>query len=158
MLEPDENGVLMEIAAAPARRIAAVSAVYAAGGLLVWLGANAGSLGGVVVIAIGVVGLVTGEALRRASRVPLCLTVDGLFDGRGTRLAAWEEIRTVERGSFALKPSNGFALDLHTPGGRAWLPGIWWRIGRRVGVGGVLPARPTRFMGEQIALRLESGG
>ena len=151
MLEPDENGVLMEIGAAPARRGAAVGAVYLAGGLLVWLGATSGA---VVVVALGAGGLVVAEILRRSSRVWISLTEEGLFDSRGVKIATWDEIAGIERGSFALKPSNGFGLRLRERAPRAWVPGIWWRIGRRVGVGGVLPPRPTRFMAEDMALRL----
>ena len=151
MLEPEENGVLMELAAAPARRGAAVGALYLAGGLLVWLGATGSA---VVIIALGAGGLVMAEMLRRSSRVGIALTEEGLFDSRGEKIATWSEIASIERGSFALKPSNGFGLKLHQPGPRAWVPGVWWRIGRRVGVGGVLPPRPTRFMAEDMALRL----
>ena len=160
MLEPNEDGVLMELGAAPARRMAAVGALYLAGGLLVWLGATSGASMAILVILVGAGGLVTAEVLRRSSRVTLSLTEDGLFDSRGVRLAAWHEIVSVERGSFSLKPSNGFGLKTHAPGPRAWVPGVWWRVGRRIGVGGVLAPRPCRFMAEQIALRLagEAGG
>ena len=154
MFEPNEDGVLMELAAAPARRGAAVGALYLAGGLLVWLGATAATAGAIAVIGLGAGGLVLAEILRRSSRVGISLTVEGLFDSRGVRIAGWDEIAGIERGSFALKPSNGFGLRLREPAPRAWVPGVWWRIGRRVGIGGVLPPRPTRFMAEQMALKL----
>jgi len=37
---------------------------------------------------------------------------------------------------------------------RAWSPGMWWRMGRRVGIGGTVAAGPAKFMAEQIALRI----
>jgi hypothetical protein len=60
----------------------------------------------------------------------------------------------VERGAFALKPSNGFTLVMKHKSPRAWAPGIWWRTGYRVGVGGVTAAGQSRFMAEQIALMI----
>jgi hypothetical protein len=64
-------------------------------------------------------------------------------------------IRSVERGAFAFKPSHGFTLVMKEKQPRAWAPGLWWRLGRRVGVGGVTSAGQTKFMAEQIALRIE---
>ncbi len=32
-----------------------------------------------------------------------------------------------------------------------WRPGLWWRVGRRIGVGGMTPASQTKFMSEIIA-------
>jgi hypothetical protein len=57
-----------------------------------------------------------------------------------------------------MKPSNGFTVVMETKQPRAWAPGLWWRVGRRVGVGGVTGASQTKFMAEQIALRLAQGG
>jgi hypothetical protein len=84
------------------------------------------------------------------------LTVDGLFDTGGRCLARWEDIDRIDKGTFAFKPSNGFLIVLKRPGPRGWAPGLWWQIGRRVGVGGVTPRQSARFMAETMVLRLES--
>lgn len=150
--EPPE----LEIAASPARRWVAVGAFYLLGGLTVWLaGATpAGVAGTLTLAAVGVLALVAGEGLRRASRRRLVLDAAGLRDSNGARLAGWDEIERVERGAFAMKPSNGFVVLCRERRPRAWVPGVWWRIGRRVGVGGVLPMHATKRMAEEIALRL----
>jgi hypothetical protein len=69
-------------------------------------------------------------------------------------IARWDEIKRVERGALAFKPSNGFLLTLEQPQPRAWVPGLWWRVGRRVGIGGITPAGEGRYMADQIAFRL----
>jgi hypothetical protein len=86
-----------------------------------------------------------------ATRGGLVLTQDGLRDGTGRMLAEMANMREVARGPFALKPSHGFLLLLHRPVGFAWVPGLWWRFGRQVGIGGVTPQQPARFMAEMIA-------
>ena len=49
-------------------------------------------------------------------------------------------------------------LKTRTPGPRVWRPGIWWRIGRRVGIGGVMPGHQTKAMAEILAaLQAERG-
>ena len=69
-------------------------------------------------------------------------------------VAAWDDIARVERGAFALRPSNGFLLHLHAPGPRAWAPGLWWRLGRRLGVGGVTAAGQSKGMAEILTAML----
>jgi hypothetical protein len=87
----------------------------------------------------------------RATETAMILTKTTLRDGQGRVLADLANVREVARGPFALKPSHGFSLILFKSPGFAWVPGLWWRIGTRVGVGGVTPSQPARFMAETIA-------
>ncbi|WP_243644986.1 hypothetical protein [Rhodovulum euryhalinum] len=103
-------------------------------------------------LALGAGVLVLGEAMRRATGRPLRLTREGLFDSDGRELARIDEIAGIDRGMFALKPSNGFTLRLNVPKPRAWAPGVWWRIGRRIGVGGVTSAAQAKAMAEILTL------
>ena len=94
----------------------------------------------------------------RMSERGLVLTAAGLREaGEGGRwVAPIEAVEGVERGTFAFKPSNGFLLRLRTPGPRAWSPGVWWRLGRRVGVGGVLRAAEARTAADALHLILQA--
>lgn len=156
MLEPDANGVLLRVAPSAARRVFAVGVIYLLGALLIWMAvAQPPALGwAVFLIALGAFILWAAERMRRSTTLELELTEEGLRDTGGTWLALWDDIAKVERGTFAAKPSNGFVLMLKQKGPRAWAPGLYWKFGRRVGVGGVTPMRETKFMGEQIAMIL----
>ena len=110
----------------------------------------------------GGVALTGAEAMRRATQYALILTDRALLevdaDGQpGRVLATLDGIAAVERGTFAMKPSNGFLLRLEQPAGRVWAPGLWWRMGRRIGVGGVLSAPQTKAMAQIIEFRLAGG-
>lgn len=157
MLEPNEDGILMELQADGFRRVFAVGVIYLLGALLVWIAFARPPAPGwaVLLIALGIGALALADMLRRATRLVLQLTLEGLQDSSGRMLARWNEMERIERGAFALKPSNGFSIVLKEKQPRAWAPGLWWRLGRRVGVGGVTPQRAARFMAEQMALRLE---
>jgi hypothetical protein len=72
----------------------------------------------------------------------------------GRTLARLDEIRAVDRGVFAFKPSNGFLLRLTKSAPGAWVPGVWWRRGRLIGVGGLIPANQTRAVAEWMDLAL----
>ena len=160
MFEPDENGVLARVTVSPMRRLFLLFALYALG--LLFLGMAYSSPAGfgaqlfLVICGAGV--LAYAEWNRRGGAGELVLHVDGLFDGDGTLIAATDQFVKVDRGVFAFKPSNGFSIVLKDPQPRGWTPGLWWRFGRRVGVGGIASAAATKFMAEQIALRLEVHG
>jgi hypothetical protein len=48
-------------------------------------------------------------------------------------------------------------IRLKTPASRVWAPGLWWRFGKRVGVGGVTPAGQGKAMADVIAARIGTG-
>jgi hypothetical protein len=156
MFEPDAEGVIARLVPSPARRVFALAVVYVLGALLIWIAlAQPPAIGwAIFLVGMGALILVAAERMRRATRMGLDLTSEGLRDTSGRMLARWDEMAKVERGTFAFKPSNGFVLILNSGGAGAWAPGLYWRIGRRIGVGGVTPARQTRFLAEQIALTL----
>jgi len=156
MFEPDRDGVFQTIYPTFGRRVVALAAYYGLAVLLVWLAfaASLGAFAVVLLLGLGVLVLVMAERLRRTTRYGVQLSVTGLADTSGREIVSWDEIKKVEKGTFAVKPSNGFSMTLHTAGARKWAPGLWWRTRWRVGVGGVLSGPQTRTMAEQMALVL----
>jgi hypothetical protein len=94
----------------------------------------------------------------RATATGLVLTTSGLREDGGRLLAEISNVREVSRGAFALKPSHGFSLVLYQRMGFAWVPGLWWRIGKRVGIGGVTPSQPARYMAEVVSAMIAMRG
>lgn len=80
----------------------------------------------------------------------LVLTRSALVDTRDGEICRIEEIAQINRGVFAVKPARGFALSLSARKGRHWVPGMWWRFGRSVGVGGMTGAAETKLLAEMI--------
>jgi hypothetical protein len=102
-------------------------------------------------IVFGVVVLALADWFRRATHVTLELTDQELRESTGRILFRVEDATRVERGAFALKPSNGFLVHLKARQPRVWAPGLWWRGGRRVGVGGVTSAGQAKAMAEILS-------
>lgn len=157
MAEHDE--ILAEVRASPMRRGVGLLVIWCLGALLLWLvltrsPANAGFQ--LLLIAIGLGALWVGEMLRRATTQAIELTQEGLRTSDGEVIVPWDQIASVDRGAFAFKPSNGFILRLVSRAPLRWRPGLWWRWGRRVGVGGVTPGTQTKAMADIIGLRLQS--
>lgn len=146
--------VLAELHPSLARRIAGVGSLVALGALAGLLGVEA--LQRSPVVGLGFFGLAGAAAfmaqrLWRSTQTYIQLTHDGLHDSAGRVLARLDDIRSVERGPFAFKPPHGFAVKVSTPGPRTVVPGVWWRFGRRVGVGGTTPPSQARFMAEVLS-------
>ncbi|MBE0414499.1 hypothetical protein [Yoonia sp.] len=156
MFTADETGVYARVEASPARRFFAITVLFGLGALFLYYGLvePLPVKWMIVTLALGGMTLWWAEKLRRATRATIELTEEELRDTSGKVLARIEDIRAVERGALSFKPSNGFSLVLSAPQPRSWSPGLWWRIGRRVGVGGVTSGGQAKFMAEQIAFRL----
>lgn len=157
MFEADKNGVYATVHASSARRWFAYAVLVVLGALLIYTtAAYPPALPWMIfMLSFGFAMLWLAEMLRRATTMAITLTETDLRDSSGTVLAELSQVRKVSRGAFALKPSNGFTLVMTEKQPRAWAPGLWWRLGRRVGVGGVTAAGQSRFLAEQIALRIE---
>ena len=156
MFDPDTDGVFARVYASAARRMFACGVLYGLGALLIYIAfARPPALyGALFLVVFGGAVLLVAERLRRATQIEIALTDTELRDSTGRVLAVIADVVSVERGAFALKPSNGFTLVMRDKAPRAWSPGMWWRMGRRVGIGGTVAAGPAKFMAEQIALRI----
>lgn len=104
----------------------------------------------VALFALAVLSLWAAWRLWHATRQVLELDENELREAGGRVLARIDDIEGIARGAFAIKPSNGFTLRLASSGGFAWAPGLWWRMGRQLGIGGVTGAQQTKMMAEAI--------
>lgn len=153
--EPDDE-ILATVAASAGRRFLGIGMLALLGVMVIYVAlTNPPALGWqVFLLAFGTIALMVADAMRRATAFRLELTREELRDTGGDVIARVAEIKSVDRGAFAFKPSNGFLLRTSTSAPRRWRPGLWWRIGARIGVGGMTPGRQTRNMAEIIAIMI----
>ena len=153
-----EPEIIATVSASAPRRMMGIIVLTTMGGLLIYAGLTQPPQGlgwQVVLLLAGGITLYLTDRMRRATVVTLELTREALRDSEGRILARLDQIETVNRGMFAFKPSNGFVLTTRQPQDRQWNPGLWWRVGSRVGVGGVTPAVQTKFMADMIQTLLD---
>ena len=154
MQDVARDEVLATLSASPVRRGFGMVVMYVLGVLLIWLGFRyppAAFGWQVFLLALGAAVLGLSEMMRRATQLVLELTETELRDSSGTVIASVEQIISISRGAFAMKPSHGFSLHTRRALGRGWRPGVWWRFGRRVGIGGVMPSGQAKVMAEMLA-------
>lgn len=155
----DNEEILARVEVSQARRYMGVATLVGLGAMLLYLSVvqpPAGLGWRAFLLVFGVLSLVLGLRMHAATALHLELTAEALRDSTGTVLARMDQIEGIDRGVFAFKPSNGFLLRLSSQQPRRWAPGLWWRLGRRVGVGGVTPGHQTKFMAEAIQLHLSA--
>ncbi|WP_050931577.1 hypothetical protein [Aestuariivita boseongensis] len=148
------------IAASQPRRWLGVGMLVFLGGLLIYVAFTTppDPAWQVFLLVMGGASLWLGDKMRRATDGWIELTDEGLVTQSGEVIARMDDIEKVERGMLAFKPSNGFMLKTKTPAANRWEPGLWWRTGRRIGVGGVTPASQSKVMADLISARLIERG
>ena len=151
-----QDNVLAVVKASAARRWMGVLMLGGLGGMVIYVAlASPPGLGWqVFLIVIGGLALWMAEKMRRATEHRIELTETEIRSSDGVVIALVSDIQGVDRGVFAFKPSNGFMVKTKTPQSRIWRPGLWWRLGRRVGVGGVTAAGQTKAMSEILSAML----
>lgn len=153
-----EAPVIARVSPTPARRVLGVGFLGSLGALLLWLGLGTPEMPvawRLFLLAGAGIGVWGAQKLWAATAVSLELTAEVLRDSAGREIARVADVTGVDRGALAFKPSNGFLVHTTTPAGRAWAPGLWWRLGKRIGVGGVTSAGEAKFMAEALSLLLK---
>lgn len=149
--------ILAEIAPSSARRVIAVTMAFGLGLVMVYVTFATppqSILWRATFLVAGIGSLLIGDLVRRATAFRIIMTHDVIRDTTGRVLCQLDDIVGMERGALAFKPSNGFLLVTKVSQPKAWAPGLWWRFGRRIGVGGVTSAAQAKLMADLVLLKL----
>ena len=146
--------VIAQLKASPVRRGLALFVMMVLGFLLLYLAitTDAGFFNKVFLVFLATVVLWMARAMQLGTAGYIELRVTGLFFEDGRILALIDDIVRVERGAFAFKPSNGFVVSLKQKTARAWIPGLYWKFGSRIGIGGVTAPSDAKFMADALAV------
>ncbi len=150
MTKSDPNEVLLTLDPSPFRRWTGVFVFVMLGAVLLWLAAQSQQSFAwmFAFLALGIASLWMADWMRRATANKIELTRSELRTDGGVILARVDEVSKVERGAFAFKPTHGFLVRLKEKKPRGWAPGLWWRAGKMVGVGGIVNAGQAKAMAE----------
>ncbi len=153
----DQERILAEVTPSPSRRVIAVCMLLALGAVLIYTAFSnppESLIWRAVLVLVGIGAVAVADKLRRATVIRIVMTHDIIRDTAGRVLCRVDDVTAVEKSAFAFKPSNGFSLITKEPQSRFWAPGMWWRIGRRIGVGGVISAAEAKYMADLVSLKL----
>jgi hypothetical protein len=147
------DDVLATIEASAMRRWIAIGMLGFVGFVCLWISLSKPPSGGYLITLLGLGVLAAWMAWRlwSATEHKLILTEKDLRSADGMVLAEVADIEALDRGFFAFKPTHGFLIKTKTKGPKTWRPGMWWRMGRSIGVGGVTPGSQSKFMAEMLS-------
>ncbi len=152
---PKDDTVLATARASSGRRLIGLISLGFLGMFLIYVAfTSSPGLGWhLFLLVVGGGAIWMADFMRRATEGTIELTAHVLRGSDGTLIARVEDIEHIDRGVFAFKPSNGFLLRTKpgTGADRVWRPGLWWRMGRRIGIGGMTPGNQTKYMAEVIS-------
>ncbi len=153
-----EEKIISRLAPSLARRLLATGTTGGLGVVMVWLAATHPAPSAALLAGLGALALLsfTGAALVwRATALGLELTREELRDTGGRQLFALDDVAEIEKGLLAWKPAGGFAVVLHDAKPRIWVPGLWWRVGRRVMIGGATNGGEAKAMADLMRAEID---
>jgi len=104
---------------------------------------------GLIPIALALAGIYGALRFWQATATGLELTLTELREAGGRQVVMMEEVVSVERTAFGIvKPTNGFVIVTRSKSTSTILPGIWWRFGKLIGVGGLTGQGEGKAMAE----------
>ena len=89
-------------------------------------------------LLVGLILIFVSWRIGRARLTGIKLTKSGIYDLNDVKLCAILDINYIDRRTFAIKPANGFIIHLKNSAKSFWIPGLCWRIGKRLAIGGML--------------------
>lgn len=149
----DNSDILATASISGVRRWLTIIPGIFAGALLAWYGLNAPFPQiwvNVFAVVVGLVMALGASWLLSATSRGIYLTPKELRDINGALIARISDMKKLERETISYKPAHGFIIVLAEPARSHWSPGVWWRTGQRVGVGGFLHADQTKAMAGAI--------
>jgi len=157
----DPNEVLAGIRPQPARRVVAVGMIVVLGAIVLgvaiarppeffaWM---------LFLVFFGAGCLWMAWSMWQATGVELELTRSELREVGGRTLCTLDNVERVDRGAFAFKPAGGFLVKLKQPVGVVYSPGVWWRAGRALAVGGVTARQDGKNVADMMIVMLVERG
>lgn len=148
-----DSEIITGIIPSAPRRLFGTGVLYALGGVLLYAAVTnpPTPVFALFLVGMGALSLFGGWKMWQVTGRMIELTEDELRLSDGTLICKTADIHKIDRSFFAFKPSNGFLVTTKVSYPAAWAPGLWWRFGKRIGVGGVTPGSEGKIMADTLA-------
>ena len=84
--------------------------------------------------------------LKRYSKVGFQINSTGLYDLETNLICKIDDIHKVDVSPYTFKSANGFIVFSKTKSKFRSVPGLYWRLGNRISIGGLISKNESKFL------------
>ena len=95
---------------------------------------------------IVVLGLWLKRFLNRYSKIGFLINELGMFNLDESLIFKMDEIERIDVSPYTFKSANGFIILLKTKSSFKFIPGLYWRLGNRISIGGLVSKNESKFL------------
>ena len=74
------------------------------------------------------------------------LNQEGIFNLDNTIICRIEDIETIDTSPYTFRSANGFIVFLRERSTFKIVPGLYWRLGNRISIGGLVSKAESKFL------------
>ena len=93
--------------------------------------------------------------LKKYSKVGFLINEQGLFNLDKSPICKMHEIDRVDASPYTFKSANGFIIILKTKNSFESVPGLYWKLGKRISIGGLVSKNESKFLAGLLMQFLE---
>ena len=88
--------------------------------------------------------------LKRYSKIGFLINQSGLFNIDGSVICKIDDIERIDVSPYTFKSANGFIVILKTKSSFKSIPGLYWRLGKRLSIGGLVSKNESKFLSQTL--------
>jgi hypothetical protein len=93
--------------------------------------------------------------LRLYSKIGFNINQLGIFNLDETLICSFENIDEVDVSPYTFKSANGFIIHLKTGSAFKFVPGLFWQLGRRISIGGMISKSESKYLSNTLLSFIE---
>ena len=94
--------------------------------------------------------------LRVYAKVGFNINESGLFNLDDTLICSITDIERVDVSPYTFKSANGFIIHLKTRSAFKFVPGLFWQVGRRISIGGMISKSESKYLSNTLISFIEN--
>ena len=92
--------------------------------------------------------------LSQYSHIGFVINQKGLFNLDESLICTMEDIDRVDVSPYTFKSANGFIILLKTSAPFKFVPGLFWQLGKRISIGGMISKSESKYLSNTILSEL----
>ncbi len=84
--------------------------------------------------------------LNHYSKIGFLINKVGLFDLNENIICKIDDIKRIDASPYTFKSANGFLILLDTKSSFKSIPGLYWRYGHRISIGGLVSKHESKYL------------